>query len=82
MRDLVRTMGFLYRFASLGRGRLTRGQLREIESTGALLTDNAERVLGDGQGLTDEEKKDLEEAVMMEQHVAQIVQYLINQEII
>lgn len=82
MKDLIRTMGFLYRFASLGRGKLTHGQLKEIESTGALLTNNAERVLHDGEALSRDERADLLQAVMMEQHITEVVQYIISQEII
>lgn len=82
MRELVRTMSFLYRFASLGRGKLTQGQLREIESTGALLTNSAEAVLADPSGISQDEKTDLEQAAMMEQHIAEIVQYIISLEIV
>ena len=42
---------------------------------------NAENVLGDRQPLTKDERVDLEQAVMMEQHIIEVVQYIIGQEI-
>lgn len=80
-KELVKTMGFLYTYASRGRGKLTRGQLKELESAGALLTCNAEKVLGEPQGISRDERVDLEQAVMMEQHIIEIVQYIVSQEI-
>ncbi len=79
-KELVKTMGFLYTYASRARGKLTRGQLQEIKNTGATLTVNAENVLGDRQPLTKDERVDLEQAVMMEQHIIEVVQYIIGQE--
>ena len=81
-KELVHTMGFLYTYASRGRGKLSEGQLRGIEETGATLTVNAEAVLGGKDQLSSDEKTDLEQAVMMEQHIMEVVQFILAQEII
>lgn len=80
--ELVKTMGFLYTYASRGRGKLTRGQLGQIRDTGGMLVQNAEKVLGENGGISKDERTDLTQAVMMEQHIIEVVQYLVSQEII
>ena len=82
-KELIRTMGFLYAYASRGRGRLNPAQLRSLSDTGAVLVGNAEAVLGDEkEGLSADEKTDLEQAVMMEQHIDEMVTWLIGLEIV
>lgn len=82
-KELIRTMGFLYTFASRGRGKLNQEQLKGISDTGAVLVGNAEEVLGDDKdGLTPDEKTDLLQAVMMEQHIEEMVTWLIGLEIV
>lgn len=82
-KELIRTMGFLYSYASRGRGKLNQAQLRSLSDTGAVLVGNAEAVLGDEKdGLTQDEKTDLEQAVMMEQHIDEMVTWLIGLEIV
>lgn len=82
MKDLVRTLSFLYHFTNLGRGKLSRGQLTEIGGTGRTLTENARRVLDDGQGFTQEEEIDLAQAALIEQHIIEITQWMLSQEVI
>lgn len=82
-KELIRTMGFLYTYVSRGRGKLNPAQLRSLSDTGAVLVGNAEAVLGDEKdGLTADEKTDLEQAVMMEQHIEEMVTWLIGLEIV
>lgn len=80
-KELVKTMGFLYTYASRGRGKLTRGQLQQIGDTGDMLVKNAQPVLSDGQPMSKDERTDLEQAAMMEQHILEIVHFLLSQEI-
>lgn len=82
-KELIRTMGFLYTYASRGRSKLNPTQLRSLSATGEVLVGNAKAVLGDEkEGLTADEKTDLEQAVMMEQHIGEMVTWLISLEIV
>ena len=82
-KELIRTLGFMYTYASRGRGRLDEHKLGKIVDASALLVDDAEAVLGDSTtGLTADEKTDLEQAVMMEQHIEEMVSWLIHLEIV
>ena len=82
-KELIRTMGFMYQYVSLGRGKLNQQQLRSLSDTGSILVGNAEAVLGNEKdGLSCDEKTDLEQAVMMEQHIDEMVTWLIGLEIV
>lgn len=82
-KELIRTLGFMYTYASRGRGRLDEHKLGQIADTSAMMVNDAEAVLGDSvTGLTQDEKTDLEQAVMMEQHIEEMVSWLIHLEIV
>ena len=80
-KKLLDAMAFSYGFVCKGRGKLTREQLNHITETGKIYTENAQLVLNDGLPLDKEQKLDLMQAVMMEQHIIEITQFLLNAEI-
>ena len=81
-KELIKSLGFMYTFISRGRGKLTGEELRAMESAGGTFVNKSEILLDQGETMTDDQKIDLDQAVLMEQHVTEIVQFLLNQEII
>ena len=81
-KEMIKSLGFLYTFVSRGRGRLSRDELKAMEATGGVWVHRSEILLDQGEAMTADQKIDLDQAVLMEQHVTEIVQFLLNQEII
>lgn len=81
-KELIKSLGFMYTFISRGRGKLTGEELRAMEAAGGTFVNKSEILLDQGESMTDDQKIDLDQAVLMEQHVTEIVQFLLNQEII
>ena len=80
-KEMIRSLGFLYTFISRGRGKLSREELKAMEATGGVWVNQSEILLDQGETMTDDQKIDLDQAVLMEQHVTEIVQFLLSQEI-
>ena len=81
-KEMIKSLGFLYTFISRGRGRLSRDELKAMEATGGVWVNRSEILLDQGDTMTADQKVDLDQAVLMEQHVTEIVQFLLNTEII
>ena len=81
-KELIKSLGFMYTFISRGRGRLTKAELQDIAAAGGTFVNKSEILLDQGETMTEDQKIDLDQAVLMEQHVTEIVQFLLNQEII
>lgn len=81
-KEMIKSLGFLYTFISRGRGRLTREELRALEGAGGTFVRKNEILLDQGDAMTADEKADLAQAVLMEQHVTEIVQFLLAQEMV
>ena len=80
-KEMIKSLGFLYTFISRGRGRLSREELKAMEATGSVWVNRSEILLDQGDTMTADQKIDLDQAVLMEQHVTEIVQFLLSQEI-
>ena len=80
-KEMIKSLGFLYTFISRGRGKLSRGELKAMEQTGFTFVHRSEILLDQGDTMTEDQKIDLDQAVLMEQHVTEIVQFLLNSEI-
>lgn len=80
-KEMIKSLGFLYTFISRGRGRLSREELQAMEATGGVWVNRSEILLDQGETMTADQKIDLDQAVLMEQHVTEIVQFLLNSEI-
>lgn len=80
-KEMIKSLGFLYTFISRGRGRLSREELTAMEATGGVWVNRSEILLDQGETMTADQKIDLDQAVLMEQHVTEIVQFLLSQEI-
>lgn len=81
-KEMIKSLGFLYMFISRGRGKLSRDELEHMAATGGTFVSRSEILLDQGETMTDDQKTDLDQAVLMEQHVTEIVQFLLKQEII
>lgn len=80
-KELLARIGFDYAYISRGRGKLTAEELQQISGAGKTVVEKAQLVLGDGMPLDKEQQTDLQQAAMMEQHVIELVQFLLSQEI-
>ena len=81
-KEMIKSLGFLYTFISRGRGKLTRDELKAMQATGGTFVHRSEILLDQGESMTADQKIDLDQAVLMEQHVTEIVQFLLSQEIV
>lgn len=80
-KELIKSLGFMYTFISRGRGRLTKAELQDIAAAGGTFVRKPEILLDQGETMTPDQKIDLDQAVLMEQHVVEIVQFLLNTEV-
>lgn len=80
-KKLLDSMVFAYSFVCKGRGKLSSEELGHITETGRIYTEKAQLVLNDGLPMDKEQQLDLMQAVIMEQHIMEITQFLLNQEI-
>ena len=80
-KKLLDSMAFSYGFVCKGRGKLTREEMNHITEAGKVYTEKAQTVLNDGLPLDKDQETDLMQAVMMEQHITEIVQFLLSQEV-
>lgn len=80
-KELIKSLGFMYTFISRGRGRLTKAELQDIAAAGDTFVSKPEILLDQGESMTADQKIDLDQAVLMEQHVVEIVQFLLNTEV-
>ena len=81
-KELIKSLGFMYTFISRGRGKLTREELQAMQATGSTFVCKHEILLDQGESMTEDQKIDLDQAELMEQHVEEIVQFLLHLEII
>jgi len=80
-KELIKSLGFMYTFISRGRGKLTRTELQAMAATGGTFVQKNEILIDQGETMTADQKTDLEQAELMEQHVTEIVQFLLNTEV-
>jgi len=80
-KELIKSLGFMYTFISRGRGKMTREELQAMQATGHTFVSKNEILLDQGETMTPDQKIDLEQAALMEQHVIEIVQFLLNTEV-
>lgn len=81
-KEMIKSLGFLYMFISRGRGKLSRDELKAMQAAGGVWVNRSEILLDQGETMTADQKIDLDQAVLMEQHVTEIVQFLLKQEIV
>lgn len=82
-KGLINTLTYMYRFIAMGRGQLSKDEIESIGAGAHTLAGKAPQVLtNDGSQVTDDERLDLEEAVLVDQHISEMVQWLISLEIV
>ena len=80
-KEMIKSLSFIYAFISRGRWRLSREELTLLEGAGGTFVQKNEILLDQGETMTSDQKIDLDQAVLMEQHVTEIVQFMLNTEI-
>ena len=82
-KELINSLSFMYCFAARSRGKLQREELDALRKGANVMSMQAPAVLGqDGQQLTEDERRDLEEAEMIDSHIEEMVAWLISLEIV
>ncbi len=78
-KELINSLSFMYCFAARSRGKLQREELDALRKGANVMSMQAPAVLGqDGQQLTDEERRDLEEAEMIDSHIEEMAAWLLT----
>lgn len=78
-KELINSLSFMYCFAARSRGKLDREDLDALRKGANVMSMQAPAVLGqDGQQVTDEERRDLEEAEMIDSHIEEMVAWLLS----
>lgn len=81
-KGLINCLSYMYAFAARGRGKLTGDELRMLSGNAAAMTTKAPAVMADTMHApTGDDAKDYEEVQMMNDHITEIVDLLIRQEI-
>lgn len=82
-KELINTLSFMYCFAARSRGKLAREELDAVRKGANVLSTQAQTVLGqEGQALSEDERRDLEEAEMIDSHIEEMVAWLLTLEIV
>ena len=83
-KELVGALSFVYWFAAKGRGKLDRDQLSELRGGAHVMAANAEAVMADkgAEALTQDERTDLCEAQLIDEHIEEMVDWLMRLEIV
>lgn len=78
-KELINSLSFMYCFAARSRGKLQREELDALRKGANVMSMQAPAVLGqDGQQLTADERRDLEEAEMIDSHIEEMVAWLLS----
>ena len=82
-KGLLRTLTYMYQFVTLGRERMSKDEMQGIANAADTIATRAPEILEpeDG-GSLQQNKIDLEQAAMVDQHIIEMVQWLINLEIV
>lgn len=82
-RGLIATLTYMYRFVSLGRGSLNTEELRAMAQSADTMAAKARDVIQmTGEPLTQEAEGDLKQAALVDQHIEEMVDWMLRQEII
>ena len=83
-KELVSTLSFMYWFAAKGRGKLGQKELENMRGSAHVMAANAEAVMADKgpEALTPDEKSDLCEAQLIDEHIEEMIDWLIRLEIV
>lgn len=78
-KELINSLSFMYCFAARSRGKLQREELDALRKGANVMSMQAPAVLGqDGHQLTEDERRDLEEAEMIDSHIEEMVAWLLS----
>ncbi len=78
-KELINTLSFMYCFTARSRGKLAREELDAVRRGATVMSTQAQAVLGqEGQALSEDERRDLEEAEMIDSHIEEMVAWLLT----
>lgn len=82
-KGLLRTLTYMYQFVTLGRERMTHAEMQGIAEAADTMAVKAPEILDpeDG-GSLEQNKRDLEQALLVDQHIEEMVDWLIRLEIV
>lgn len=81
-KELINSLSFIYSYAARSRGKLSGEELHQLQGAGHVMAMNAEQVLAGDRPLTQDEKLDVCEAQMIDEHIDEMVTWLIGLEIV
>ena len=86
IREMIASLTFMYRYAALGRGKLDADALAGIKMGADAVAQNAESVLAKSEsehGVPEREiREGLQQAQLVDQHIDEMVNWLISLEIV
>ena len=78
-KELINSLSFMYTFAARSRGKLDRQELEALQGGAHVMATNASAVLADKESdFTRDEKNDMAEAQLIDQHIDEMVEWLLN----
>lgn len=82
-KELINTLSFMYTYAARSRGKLGKEELEGLQSSAHTMAYHAPAVLAAPDApLTADDKIDLEEAQLLDDHISEMVDWLIRLEIV
>lgn len=83
-KGLINSLTYIYRFINLGRGVLTKDELNIMGQNAHIMSTRAKDIINVGtpEEISQDTAMDLNQAVMIEQHIAESIDWQLRQEII
>lgn len=82
-KELINTLSFMYTYAARSRGKLGKEELEGLQKSAHTMAYHAPAVLAAPDApLTADDKIDLEEAQLLDDHISEMVDWLIRLEIV
>ena len=83
-KGLINSLTYIYRFINMGRGVLTKDELSVMGQNAHIMSTRAKDIINVGapEEISQDTALDLNQAVMIEQHIAESIDWQLRQEII
>ena len=83
-KGLLSTLTYMYRFVSLGRGLLTREEMQTLRGSADTMTGKARDMINrmDEGEISQEAAIDLNQAALVDQHIDEMVDWMLRQEVV
>ena len=82
-KGLLSTLSYMYRYLCVGRGKLDKVELNSIAGSAGAMAAHAAEVLEPDEGSSLQENRlDIEQAMLVDQHIEEMVEWLTKLEIV